>query len=233
VFTKTARFYDLIYGFKDYEAEVARIDALIRERTPGARTLLDVACGTGKHVELLRGRGYACEGLDLDQELLAIARERNPGVPFHHGEMAAFALGRTFDVVTCLFSSIGYARTVENLNRTVAAMASHLAPGGTLIVEPWFTPDAFLPGHIGALLVEGKELTIARVNTASVEGRLSILPFHYLIATPDRVEHLEERHEVGLFTAEEYLGAFEAAGLEPSFDPEGLMGRGLYVASRS
>lgn len=135
MFTKSARFYDAIYSWKDYPAEAQKLRSLIRQRNPQARTLLDVACGTGKHLELLR-EDFEVEGLDLDDDMLAIARERLPGVPLHHGSFSDFELGRTFDVVTCLFSSIGYAQTEANLRLAIAAMARHLSPGGVLIVEP-------------------------------------------------------------------------------------------------
>src|SRR3990170_3440462 len=112
MFRKTARFYDAIYSWKDYRTEVDRLDRLIRDRNLTARTLLDVACGTGKHLELLRD-GYEVEGLDLDPEMLAIARERLPGVTLHEGDMTSFDLGKRFDVVACLFSSVAYSRTPE------------------------------------------------------------------------------------------------------------------------
>ena len=66
-----------------------------------------MACGTGRHVELLRKR-YEVEGLDISGEMLEAARARCPGVVFHQADMRTFALGRRFDVVTCLFGSIGY-----------------------------------------------------------------------------------------------------------------------------
>jgi SAM-dependent methyltransferase len=228
MFTRSARFYDAIYSFKDYAAEAARVDALIKERNPGARKLLDVACGTGKHLEHLRGR-YDAEGLDLDPELLAIARERLPEIPLHEGDMRTFDLGRRFDAVICLFSSIGYARTVEDLNRAVAAMAVHLEPGGVLLIEPWITPDAWEDDHLGAVFVDKPDLKIARVNLSERDGRLSRFVFHYLVLTSEGVERFEEPHELGLFARGEYAAAFSATGLEVEHDPEGLMGRGLYI----
>ena len=229
MFTKSARFYDAIYAFKDYAAEAAKIDALIQERKPDARTLLDVACGTGLHLQHLRTR-YEAEGLDLDRELLAIAAERLPDVPFHQGDMLDFDLGRRFDVVTCLFSSIGYAETVENLDEAVSSMGNHVESGGVLIVEPWFPPDAWQDGFLDAIFVDEPALKLARMSISGREGRLSRIDLHYLVATASGVEHFEETHELGLFTHEEYLDAFRSAGLEVEHDAEGLMGRGLYVA---
>ena len=54
MFEKTAEFYDLFYDEKDYAGEAARVRELVAARYAGARTLLDVACGTGRH---LMGRG--------------------------------------------------------------------------------------------------------------------------------------------------------------------------------
>jgi len=61
---------------------------------------------------------------------------------------------------------------------------------------------------------------------------VAIMDFRYLVGTPGGIEHFSERHEAALFTHRQHLDAFRAAGLEPEHDPEGLMGRGLYVGVR-
>ena len=71
---------------------------------------------------------------------------------------------------------------------------------------------------------------VVRTNDSRVEGRLSIMNFHYLVGRPGTVEHFVETHAPALYTADEYRSAFEAAGLAADLDPEGLMGRGLWVA---
>jgi SAM-dependent methyltransferase len=228
VFARSARIYDAVYSWKDYAREAKLLHELVQARKPGAATLLDVACGTGAHLAELR-RLYRCEGLDLEPKLLAIARERLPETPLHEGDMRDFDLARRFDVVTCLFSSIGYVLTVEALQRSVATMARHLEPGGVLVVEPWLTPEAVVTPHVGAVFVDEPELKIARVNTIEVDGRRSSFEFHYVVGTPEGVEHFTEPHELGLFTHEEYLAAFRGAGLAVEHDAEGLMGRGLYL----
>ena len=230
MFSRSARIYDAIYAsIRDYPREAAQLDALIQARRPGAKSLLDVACGTGVHLDHLAGR-YEVEGLDLDPEMLAVARERLPDATFHQGDMASFDLGKRFDAVVCMFSSIGYVKTEEWLRDAIASMARHLEPGGVLVVEPWLTPDAWSDRHVGAVFVDEPELKIARVNVAEREGTISSFEFQYLVGTPDGVQHFSERHELGLFTVEQQLEAFRAAGLEAEHDPEGPMGRGLYVA---
>ncbi|ADH61992.1 Methyltransferase type 12 [Allomeiothermus silvanus DSM 9946] len=130
------------YSFKDYRAEAEAVHARIQQAHPGAKNLLEVACGTGKHLEHLKAH-YEAVGLDLDAKQLEEARRRNPEVVFYQGDMRTFDLGRTFDAITCLFSAIGHAGSVEGLEAAVYTMARHLNPGGVLLVEPWLSPQVW------------------------------------------------------------------------------------------
>ena len=230
-FEHGAEFYDAIYSWKDYPAEVDRLREIVVARAPAATTWLDVACGTGTHLELLR-ESYSVEGVDLEADMLAVARERLRGVPLHLGDMRTFNLGRQFDIVSCLFSSIGYMETVEDLVQALANMGGHVAPGGLLLVEPWLTPDAYQPGHLSKPLVaSGDDFHVVRMNDSRIRGRLSVMRFHYLVSRPGKVKHFTEDHALALYTNDEYRAAFEAAGLSATLDAEGLMGRGLWIAS--
>jgi SAM-dependent methyltransferase len=233
VYTRSAPYYDALYAFKDYEGTARRLQQLLGERHPGARTLLDVACGTARHLELLRQR-YRVEGVDLSEELLQVARARCPDVPLHRADMADFDLGRTFDVVTCLFSSIAYVRSLERMRAATEAMARHVAPGGLLLLEPWFPPERYWTGTITANFVDRPDLKIAWMYTSDPPaGRLAVLDISYLVGTVEGVEHFEERHELGLFTDEEHRQAFRDAGLEVEHDETGIFGRGMYLGRRS
>jgi len=229
MYTRSAAFYDAIYSFKNYAAEAAMIDSIIRTRKlSSGNRLLDVACGTGRHIQELRARGYDADGVDLDENLLEIARARNPGAPFHLADMTDFDLGSTYDVVTCLFSAIGYVVTVERLRRAISSLARHLSPGGVVLVEPWFSPEAPLD-PLSQMSVDLPNLKVARIVATQTIGNRYVAHFHYLIGKPGGVDYLVERHELGLFTRDEYRAAFEAAGVEAALDPKGLIGRGLWI----
>lgn len=235
MFTKSAEYYDAIYAAvgKNYEQEAARLHSFIQthKRTPDD-TLLDIGCGTGAHLPYLRPF-YTIEGLDLDAEILAVAKQNFPDLAFHQGDMVDFNLGRAFAVVTCLFSSIGYVKTLPRLQQAIQNLARHTSPGGVVVIEPWFGPRVLQPGFLHALLVDQPKLKVARISRNEIEGNVSILNFHYLIATPEAVEYKTERHELGLFTHEESLAAFMASGLTVVHDSEGLDGRGLYIGIKS
>lgn len=133
-----------------------------------------MACGTGRHLEYFR-QYYEAEGLDLDAGLLEIAAERNPESPLHQADMVDYSLDKDFDVVTCLFSSIGYVASVERMRQAISNMARHLRPRGVLILEPWFGPEEWEDGHVSSLYVDQPQLKAARMNVARSKGRLSVL----------------------------------------------------------
>jgi SAM-dependent methyltransferase len=166
--------------------------------------------------------------------MLEHARERLPDVPLHAGDMRAFGLGREFDVVTCLFSAIAQVATVEGLRQAVGSMASHLRPGGMLIIEPWISPEEHpSQGKPWVEVVEEPGRIVVVMETSTLAGRIWNEDSHYLVWTPDGIEHVHEQTETGAFTRDDHLAAFRATGLKVEHDPVGLIGRGLYIGVRA
>ncbi len=234
MFSKSAEQYDKIYfGFKDYPGEAKKIAALITSECPDAHRLLDVACGTGEHAKLLQeNHGYKVDGLDLDENLIALAGRKNPNGLFCHADMVDFDLTKFYDVVMCLFSSIGYVKTLDRVTLALKRFKAHVKDGGLILVEPWFPPGGLTPGKIFLHSAQTDELSAVRMGYSSLQERLSTLHFEYLVGTQGNIEHYIEKHELGLFTEEEMGHCFEEAGLSFSYDKEGLSGRGLYVARK-
>jgi ubiquinone/menaquinone biosynthesis C-methylase UbiE len=227
-YARMAEIYDRIYGFKDYATDVAYVVDKARELHPGARALLETACGTGNHTALLK-RHFEVEGLDLSPQMLELARKKLPGITFHEASMVDFSLPRRFDVVTCLFRSIAYVRTVANLHAAIAAMARHVAPGGLLLIEPYFTPETYWVDRVTMHESGDDSMKIAWSYVSARRDMLSILDMHYLVATPRGVEHFTETHELGLFTVADFQRGFKAAGLQWTYDPIGPTKVGCHI----
>lgn len=232
-YDSTASWYDAIYTkMKDYRQEAERVRELITTHCLSPRrSLLDVACGTGLHLEYLQAH-FDATGMDLSPAQLLIAAERVPNVPLHQGDMTSFDLGRQYDVVTCLFSAIGHLLDLEALHTGIARMTAHLEPGGLLMVEGWLTPDMWHDGHVS---IEEAPLEGGRVIRATIswrEDRITTLEMHHFVThPPTKATYEVVTHQTALYSVDEYLAAFRAAGLQTWFDPTGLSGngRGVYL----
>jgi SAM-dependent methyltransferase len=222
VYDKSARIYDLLYtgsGIKDYAAEAADLHQIINEACPSARTLLDVACGTGAHLAHLR-QWYSVEGADVSPAMLEIAGRRLPGVPLHLGDMRKLDLGRRFDVVTCLFSSIGYVTEPSELQSTVARLAAHVTPGGVLILDGWVRPDEWSDAYRGAPdVASDEEVMVVRLSFSRRVGNVTELDMHHLVRSESGIDHFVEIHRLALTPTQEYVAAIEAAGLQARVAP--------------
>ena len=227
-FRQSARVYDALCRHKDYASASATLGGIVDRFAHHASTLLDVGCGTGLHLSNLRER-FEVEGLDLSHEMLDVARARCPRVAFHQGSLVDFRLNRRFDVVTCLFGSIAYARDVANLRRAARTLADHVQPGGLVIVEPWVQPEWFITGRLVLDTVNDPDLKVARVYVTERRENVSVFDSTYVVGTPDGVTSFRECQELGLFTDDEYRDAFTEAGLTVIDASGDLFGYGLYV----
>lgn len=229
------KYYDDIYAAtgKDYVEETNKLHELIQKyKCTDDDTLLDVACGTGKHAGLL-SQHYKVTGVDVNAAMLKIARKEHPEIHFSEGDMRDFHLRQQFGVITCLFSAIGYMTTKADLQKAITNMSRHLLPGGVMLVEPWFTPEQWHVGRVYAVQVDKPDMKIVRMSHSGKKGKCSDLDFFYLIGTSKGIEQIAEKHLLGLFTHEEYMTAFGKAKLNVIHDVDGLDRRGIYIGTKS
>jgi len=234
LYGELAKYYDLIYSFKDYRKETLRIKALISKfKKSDGNELLDVACGTGHHLGYLKDE-FSCTGVDISGEILEVAKKNVDNVTFREADMITMDLGKQFDVITCLFSSIGYVKTYSNLESTIRNFARHLREGGVVLIEPWFTKSTYMPGSPHITTYDGKDIKIARLNVSKLRRNVSVMDMHYLIAEKDKgVKYFVDRHELGLFETDETLIIMRAARLQSRFLKHGLMReRGMFVGTK-
>lgn len=231
--------YDLLYlgRGKDFAAEAYAIADVVRARRPGASSLLDAGCGTGQHLLTWRSVFADVEGLDISPAMRAVARDKLPGVPIHAGDLRDVDLGRTYDGICSLFSTLGYTTSTVELDAAVANLTRHLPLGGVLVAEPWWPPDRFWDGHIGYDVVQHEGTTVARVVRSTVDDGTSRLEAHYVVADAQGIGGFVHVQRFTLFSDTDYRNAFRRAGCDVEYlpDPDATLtstGRGLFVGVR-
>ena len=118
-----APYYDPIYAKKDYGRDAALLrDVLLAEGVGDGARVVEAACGTGSFLVPL-SEWYEVAGYDLEESMLAIAREKLPDVPLWRADMCEHVLEEPANVLLCLFSSIGYAHPQERLRATIRSFA--------------------------------------------------------------------------------------------------------------
>jgi SAM-dependent methyltransferase len=137
-YTTLAKYYDLIYSQKDYQAEVDFILEVARKHKLKQHALLDVGCGTGSHLNLLSRHFPVLYGIDLNPEILDVAKKKLqknvPTAKFLCAGMADFKLDSKFNLITCLYSVFNYNLDTKSATRTLKNFRKHLEPGGIAII---------------------------------------------------------------------------------------------------
>jgi SAM-dependent methyltransferase len=140
--------YDEAFG--EHYANVSPLDAdasaeadavFIRKvaELSAGMSLLDVGCGDGRHCFALANLGLMVTGLDNSLAQLIRAAQRNEateaGITLLQGDMRSLPRDRTYDVVTCLGSTLGYFESEEQNRQTLQELTEVLRPGGKLVLH--------------------------------------------------------------------------------------------------
>jgi SAM-dependent methyltransferase len=215
-----AELYDVIYADKPY-ADEARFVGEHLEAGLGRRpeTLLDIACGTGRHAAEFAAMGIDVTGVDINEELLAHARERVPGVEFVAQDMTELDLGELrFDAITCLFDSIGYPQRNELVVAALAGARRHLTEGGAFAFEFLHAPAMLI--HAAPLRVrrwatpDGGELL--RVSETAIDAAAQAMDVSYDLVelrADGTFSRWSERQSNRFFSVEEMRALADLAGL--------------------
>ena len=98
-------------------------------------SLLDIGCGTGRDLAYLAERCPDCVGVDIQDSMIAFARERRRHVDFRVGDMRSIRVGRTFEAITCMGIAIANLHADDDLAAAFATFAAHSQAGTLLVLE--------------------------------------------------------------------------------------------------
>lgn len=138
-YTVFSEIYDMVMRDVDYVRWAQYVLKLAAKYRFSTERILNLACGSGALELQLAPRGCRLTGLDSSEAMLEKARakmsEHGLTVDFHLGDMRKFKLNGTFPLVLCLYDSINYLLSEEDVARCFTAVAQHLSPGGGFIFD--------------------------------------------------------------------------------------------------
>jgi SAM-dependent methyltransferase len=217
-----AMLYDLFYGDKPYAQEAEFVHLCIqRYRDGNTKRLLELACGTGNHALALEKYGYTITATDYSPDMLELAqgkaKKMDSHVDFRWQDMRSLELtDHSFDVVICLFDSIGYVATNEALMKVLRGIHRCLRPGGLFIFEFWHAA-AMLKGYDPLRIrrwrvPDGEVLRISETVLDPAKQLASVAYTIYELKTDGRYSCLNETQTNRFFLVQEMAGWLLASG---------------------
>jgi SAM-dependent methyltransferase len=130
--------YDLLYQDVDYAGAVDQVESHLVDGM--GLSLLDLGCGTGRHLEFFKKRHKKVVGVDISAGMLRRAAALNPDVELSCQDARSFIVDGHFDVVVMMSAVLCYQVANQDVTDTFRRVYDHLVPGGMFIFDVWHGP---------------------------------------------------------------------------------------------
>ena len=138
-YSRLATIYDYVMRHVDYVHWADYVESLAERHGPSPTRVLDLACGTGTLAVELGRRGYDVSGADGSAAMLVVAEEKAEAagfdIAFHHKDLLRLRDLPRFEWVLCLYDSLNYLMSPDDVSRALSEMHGVVEPGGLLVFD--------------------------------------------------------------------------------------------------
>ena len=213
-YTEFSRFYDAMMHDVDYAGWSSYLCELLH--LYGARTVLDVACGTGNITVPLSRAGFCVTGVDSSPDMLDVAQRkaRNLGaqIPFVCQDMLALSVHKPADAVVCCCDGVNYLTSLSEVRTFFTACSRALKPNGVLLFD---VSSAYKLEHVLGNETF-TEITDAYAyiwqNCFDVKTRLCQMDVCFFVKNGGQYDRFSEQHIQRAHAAEELSNEAVASG---------------------
>jgi len=223
VFQTYSEYYDLFYCDKDYDGEVAYVDALLRKHGILGTDILELGCGTGRHARRLSCLGYQILGLERSVQMVEAA-EQTQGFQCIVGDACSARLGRSFSAILALFHVLSYQVSNASVKAIFDRAAEHLQSGGLFVFDVWYSPAVYtMKPETRLKTVSNARIRVNRIAEPRVYPNENRVDVHYTVLVEDlhsgRLSSFQEVHPMRHFSLLELelvaeLCGFDSLGVE-------------------
>lgn len=129
-YKKFAKYYDKFYQNKNYEKETEFLKNFINDNDK----ILDVGCGTGIHAALLADNGFEVDGLDLNKEMLEIAKTRLK-TNLYLQNILDIDINQKYNIIISMFAVFNHLKDTDELIRSLMNLKKVLYDDGKIIID--------------------------------------------------------------------------------------------------
>ena len=222
-FVRSGAYYDQLYRDKDYAGEVDSVLKWLLQSRTDVSDILELGCGTGRHAREFAIRRRRVHGVDLSEQMLAIARERSgnadlqPWLTFDGGDVRNYRTETTFDAVISLFHICSYLQTDDDVLNYLRTASAHLSIGDPLVFDFWFKPAVLSIGpSVRIKRISDDFNEVVRIAEPIHHPEIDAVDVHYTLFhrsdDQDRFGMSQERHRMRYFDLATIESLLEAAG---------------------
>lgn len=219
-----ADIYDIVMSDVDYETWADYLDEIILMHQPTARSILELACGTGTIALSLEELDcYKITATDGSPDMIRIARKKaakaNSEIDFKTMNFLNLSFEESFDVIYMVFDSLNYLHTKDEIIRLHEEVKNLLTPGGIFVYD--FTTPRNSRKAIRFLDNESKNINAEyryyRESSFNAKERIHTNRFHIEKldeTTGDIIQKFEEQHQQKIYTLEEIKSIIKETDFE-------------------
>lgn len=242
-FAEYAKYYNLMYHDKDYDAEVAYLLSTLSRFGCHPKVILDIGCGTGRHGLALCSRGIKAFGVDKSEMMIGMGtkmlEEAFPSVGQAHelkpelfvSDASKFSFPeKKFDAVVSLFHVMSYVTLEDDLLEVLKSAYSHMKEGGIFFFDFWHGPGVLCdPPVVRNKVMENDDVQVIRISTPECNYSDNIVKVNFQIdimeKSTQKISHIEENHTLRYYFFPELRHLSKLAGFSE------VAGEGVWMGS--
>lgn len=222
VFGETyAKYYNLLYKDKNYKKEFDYIHGIIKAfSNKDCKTILDVGCGTGRHLSFFKNAEYSVSGIDLSENMINEAKKiLGQEKDLICCKASDFKTDKKYDVIISLFHVMSYQIENKELDLVFKNISKNLCDGGLFIFDFWYGPAVLSdPPVVRIKRLENEEIKITRITEPVMHYNENIVDVNFEVLIEDKKTHiletLKETHKMRYFFLPEFELFTKSAGLK-------------------
>jgi len=215
-----AKYYDLLYKNKNYETESNYVAHLIHDAGINNGNLLDVGCGTGKHLLYMKKKGFSVSGVDLSDYMIQKAGFLlGDEVELQVASAATFSFEKKYDAITSLFHVVSYLNDTEDLIVSFKNIAMHLNKGAVFVFDFWHGAGCLTDFPKNKILrLEDDNCSLMRITEPVMHPERNVIDVNFEIhltdKNTDKHNIIRETHSMRYFFLPELVYYLKQAGLK-------------------